>query len=493
MKRIVFITTALIIMLSQLYLPFSNTAAFALTDGDYMLPETENDPEEKNTPAEDGDGSQTDRSAVISPIEMKSISTPQVNAGSRVQVNVTFKAKPGFFIRSVELKTSNDLLVFPFDIEKTSYKTNYSDKESALFKVNLRARNDAIQNYYSLFYTVTYFDGTDEKTQGFELSVLVINQIDETPETPDEPSRLIPKVIITGSRTYPDIVVAGDPFEIQITLQNTSKETAVKNVKIDLSEAGNAFLPSSGSSTLFISSLAQGESCTVSMELLSMLSLSPSVYQVTVRLNYDALNSDSQIVSNESISVRVTQIPQIKISPIQTAPASAQLGQFINLMAGVYNIGKSTVYNVLVQISGEDNILTESEVFLGNIEQGKSGIVDTYLTAVGLGETTILITVQYENEQGDVFTFTSKSDYFVSETVLPPAVDVPKPTENDSNPYIAIIITLLLIAAGGLYLILTIRRRNRLEAIDNKADTHIMDLFLVKDEQGKTEAADEVE
>ena len=96
-----------------------------------------------------------------------------------------------------------------------------------------------------------------------------------------------PRIIVTGFETDPADVYAGDTFLLTIHVQNTSPDTAVSNVLFDLQavEGGTegtngitnsyaAFLPTSGSSSIYVERMAAGSTHDLQIEMQAKADLS---------------------------------------------------------------------------------------------------------------------------------------------------------------------------------------------------------------------------
>ena len=92
-----------------------------------------------------------------------------------------------------------------------------------------------------------------------------------------------PRIIVTGFTTDPGEVYAGDTFNLTISVQNTSSKTAVSNIQFDLKAAQGgtgtentyeAFLPTSGSATIYVERIAPGETTDISIEMSARSDLS---------------------------------------------------------------------------------------------------------------------------------------------------------------------------------------------------------------------------
>ena len=85
----------------------------------------------------------------------------------------------------------------------------------------------------------------------------------------------VPRVIVTGFDTNPAEVRAGEDFTLTIHLKNTSSRTRVSNMLFDLQAPSEgteetqapAFLPVSGSSSVFLDGIGAGQTADISLQL----------------------------------------------------------------------------------------------------------------------------------------------------------------------------------------------------------------------------------
>ena len=231
-----------------------------------------------------------------------------------------------------------------------------------------------------------------------------------------------PRIIVTGFTTEPADVYAGDDFTLTISVQNTSTQTSVSNVQFDLkaaTEGSNensyeAFLPTSGSSTIYVDRIAPGDSKDISIEMSARSDLTKKPYVIMVNAEYeDEKNNPYKMESN--VSIPVNQEARVDTSDAEVMPASISVGESSNIMFSVYNKGKTTLYNVEVVMQGET--IAEATTFLGKIDPGGTGNVDVMVNGVmaTMDDPMITACVNYEDEAGNVSTLEKQIELYVSE------------------------------------------------------------------------------
>lgn len=349
---------------------------------------------------------------------------PLVNLGNDNLTNI---------IVTPEISTSTD--DFPFEIEKTSYNVYINDlpgSSSGLgimdrrreVTYTLKTRDNVTSGYQRLTFDVTYTLSSGE-TETTSIDTF-IETIGKTGATSEDGSKVsTPRLIVSGFTTSPETVKAGDTFTLTLHITNTSKATAVSNLTFDLQAPASgtgsdttsdtaAFLPVSGSSIIFVDSIAAGATKDISIDLESRADLSQKPYVLTVNMEYEDSEYNAY-TAEASVSIPIKQEAKFDIGTIDVMPASIAVGSESNVMFSINNTGKTTLYNV--NVTFESASVTGGETFLGNIEIGATGNVDAMITgeAVTTDEGKVKAIISYEDESGNVSTQEKEFELFVTE------------------------------------------------------------------------------
>lgn len=394
-------------------------------------------------------------------------STPRIKAGEYLNAKVGFKNISGdsdITVSSLEMVTNTSLSVFPFEVVELNYLESKSETVSnggfCYYSINnLRCRGDAMVGYYDIPFEITYSKaGGETVAQTLTLPVLI------TEETAEPSGSEVPTIIVTGFSTSPKEVIAGEAFTLFVTFKNTSSSATVSNLKAQLNSDGT-FVPVSGSSTLFADSLGAGASTTMSIHLDTKSEAAPGSYSVGFNISYSYPGAKELANDTETISIPVSQVPKIKVTAIQTSSTEVFLGQELNVMSQINNTGKGTIYNVTVKFTDPNGIFADSENYLGNIAPGSTGNIDFYLASNGVGEGSIEMTVTYEDEGGEVYTYTDSCSVFVSERIdyggKDPYFEEPIEEPTGGLPLGLIILIVIVLAVVGLIVFLSIRKKNK--------------------------------
>ena len=277
---------------------------------------------------------------------------------------------------------------------------------------NFRVSKDALTGTYPIkFHAKYYRDGEIEETD--LISYIDINGAPGSGHlnegTSPDGKTSTPRIIVTGFTTDPGEVYAGDTFMLTITVQNTASATAVSNIQFDLKAAKEgagesaveAFLPTSGSATIFVKQIPAGGTTDLSIEMTARSDLTQKPYVVDLDASYEDEKNTPDTAST-SVSIPIKQKARVDTGDAEILPAAIEVGGSSNIMFPIYNKGKTTLYNVSVEFEGES--ISGGSSFLGKIEPGATGNVDA--TVTGIAETTddgtILAKISYEDESGIV-------------------------------------------------------------------------------------------
>lgn len=217
----------------------------------------------------------------------------------------------------------------------------------------------------------------------------------------------VPRVIVTGFNTDPGAVKAGSNFTLIIHLKNTSKSTKVQNMLFDLAAptegneqtAAPAFLPASGSNSIYLDSIAADGTADIAIQLNAKADLVQKPYSINLSMKYEDAAA-AQIEAASSLSIPVKQDARFEFSEFDITSDTVAVGEEANVSCNLYNMGRIKLYNV--KVSFEGNGIKKEELFLGNVDPGATASIDAMLE--GEKETpepqAIKMIMTYEDEAG---------------------------------------------------------------------------------------------
>ena len=400
----------------------------------------------------------------------------------------------------VEPQTSTVVSEWPFVPDKSSYLQTEpfipgnDTYEAAManrreFTFNFTARDDVMSGYYPLKFNVSYTKGGIRAEEPAVLTVYV-----RTIGKPgngniggngEETSNAKPRIVVTGFETNPKEVFAGDTFVLTIHVKNTSKDVPVTNVLFDMQAAVegedktntySAFLPTSGSSSVYMDSISQDTAADIVIEMTAKADLAQKPYVLEVNMKYDA-GSMFDLTDTASVSIPVKQESRYDISTPEVVPSDITVGSQSNVMFSIYNTGKTTLYNTQVKFKADS--IEEATAFVGNLASGATGNVDVMVTgmAATMDDGTVNVEISYEDDAGNVTTDTKTITLFVTEEVFDEYMgddmmgegmegmegEAPK---SKKGVVIAIVIIVMIAAAGaGIFVFLRIKKKKKEAAL----------------------------
>lgn len=278
----------------------------------------------------------------------------------------------------------------------------------------------------------------------------------------------VPRVIVTGFTTNPADVKAGSDFTLTLHLKNTSKSSRVGNMLFELEAptegsdeqtTAPAFLPSSGSNSIYLDGIAANGTADISIDLNAKADLVQKPYSINVSMKYEDANA-SQIEASSSISIPVKQDARFEFSEFEITPESIAIGEEANVSCNLYNLGRIKLYNAKAIFEGED--IKKNETFLGNLEPGSSTSIDVMLEGIQAtqGDGQVKMTLSYEDESGTVSTTEQTFNLTVTEATDDAGVDE-MPEENAAGglPIVPIILVILIIA--GIVAAVVIKKKKK--------------------------------
>lgn len=219
----------------------------------------------------------------------------------------------------------------------------------------------------------------------------------------DDDEGTAPKLIITGYDADPEKIMAGETFKLTVHVQNTSKKVNVCNGKFMIgNEAGN-FLPTSGSSAIFVESIPAGETGDLEIELKTSAELAPKNYILVVKGDFDD-GKGNAFTYSDNLYVPVYQDVKLGITDVSLSPEAIAVGEEGALMFTINNQSAVGIYNVTVE--PKDDAVTGAENYVGNIAGSSSAYATLNLTGVKENVETgnINVVISYEDSEGTVGT-----------------------------------------------------------------------------------------
>lgn len=322
---------------------------------------------------------------------------------------------------------------FPFEINEANYDRSFEKiaaGETVQIPYSMAIKRITTSAYYPLSYTVTYRtkpDG-DVYKETYTYTVKIGNPAMDDPDAEKDKESTAEwnantatraRLIVDSYRLEPEKVYAGDTFTLVLDLKNASADIPASNILLTFTSESTEdksaiFSTDNGANSVVINSLPAGATSQVRMVYTAKAGVDQGSYKITIKEKYDSpeyKNAEEEV----SVDVPVYQYARLSTSSFEVLPASLTVGSESNVMFGINNTGKVTLYNVSVNFKADS--IKENNAYIGNIKPGSTGNVDVMLSAVAptADDGLVVAEISYEDEYGNVSTQQKEFELFVTE------------------------------------------------------------------------------
>ncbi|MCD4713702.1 MAG: hypothetical protein K8R73_10510 [Clostridiales bacterium] len=289
-----------------------------------------------------------------------------------------------------------------------------------------------------------------------------------------------PKLIVERYDYGDDYVYAGQDFTLDLWIKNTSSVAGTRNIKVTLSSEENVFTPVDSSSSFFVSNIGPNQVAKHTISLKTKIDANVKIYALTTKMEYEDSSGNAYDQNNnpfeetEVLSVAVAQPVRLETSEL-VLPFEIYSGQPFYIEQEFYNMGKSTMYNMMVKLEGVQT--NEGSYFVGNFEAGSSDYFSAQIFAQEMGLFEGKLVYSFEDALGNISTVEKDFSYSVIEAPVFDGefpggpIDPGMPIEEPSNNgWVKYAIGAAILFAIVFFFILRSRKKKRLakelEALD---------------------------
>lgn len=334
-------------------------------------------------------------------IVTENITAPKetVLAGQPFTVSMDLKNTGTTAAENVKISVESDAKILPQSLN-VMVINEIEAGESVPVAFSFLAGKDCESKSYPIKAVIEYKNGDESVRKEQYIGVLV--------ESTEQKTTLntVPKIIISEYSTEPGMVNAGENFTLKMKFLNTSRLKSVQNMKITLvvdersEETGSVFTPVQSSNTFYIDNLEPGESSEKEMVMYTIPDAKAKTYVVKALFEYEYDEQD-QIKQNNMEDV--FGIPVVQPAKLETTDVivsePAFVGEPVYLTAEFYNMGKVTLYNLMVKAEGDFDT-RESNYFVGNFEMGRSDYYEAPVIPLQPGELHGILVFTFEDAAG---------------------------------------------------------------------------------------------
>jgi len=347
---------------------------------------------------------------LLSELQLKNITAPsraiQVDEDFNISLDLANTGEAKLY--NVKISLGSDGVIIPKSAPIKAYPVLEPGKSHSL-TFTFAPTREAVTRNYPISIQVDYEieQNGERKPQSLVqyTGVLVSNPVKEEDEEKPEPTpKTVPKIIIDTYSTEPTIVRAGENFSLMASFTNTSGIKAIQNIKVfftvneSSATSGSVFSPVNSSNTFYIDYIGPKESVETNLVFYTIPDAQPKTYTITANFEYEDEEGNTY-TATELIGIPVVQKSRLETGNIQLPP-SAMMGQPLPLFFEFYNMGKVTLYNLMIKIEGDFTAQT-GNLFVGNFEPGYTDYFDTTLFPNATGLLTGYIVFSYDDAAGE--------------------------------------------------------------------------------------------
>lgn len=333
--------------------------------------------------------------------------TPSGDYGDQLEVRLPLTCTNGYvYDLKVTPVLSNDIEKFPFDIDLVDYTLSYPGSigrgQVVEFLYHLRLSKKATVGVKQVDFNVTYRNDDGDLKSG-TVSLFVNVRKGLSPTSDKDTTTSVPKLIIESYKLSSDKIYAGETFDLEFTIKNTSDSTNLQNVQIHIKDAGETatIVPASGgSNTLYISKIGKGQSSSQKVSLQTAPDATAKAYTLNVDFSYESASTNAAHTANETIAVPILQKIRLKCDEPTVYDDVSYLDSSTSMSIKMYNMGRSSIYNCIVDVEGNGLKLEES-YFGGTLSAGSTLAADISVIPSEAGDIQGTVVISYEDVYGE--------------------------------------------------------------------------------------------
>ena len=219
-----------------------------------------------------------------------------------------------------------------------------------------------------------------------------------------------PELFISACKVEPETVGGEEEFSVAVTIDNIGAIRA-RSVRLTYGSEAAGIVPAETNNALHLENIASEDSAEVTIRMKTTKDVLAGQQPFYITLDYADLYG-GVYTNTRTFLIQVTQPAVMGYDPV-TLPKEIAAGETVSLPANVFNLGKSTLRNVTVTLTGA-GLFPTSSVFLGDIPPGEAGYgeMKVFIGMLSMtegytesyGPTTGTYTVTYQDDQGISYT-----------------------------------------------------------------------------------------
>jgi len=336
-------------------------------------------------------------------------------AGESLEVSFDMENKSQYDIKDVKIYLNNlsDTTFIPRNPKPYIYLEELKGGTKERITIPLMVSDQINEGLNHLEIRYTY----EGKPEGEAIKIPILDVQNEA-----ENSSSMPKLIVSQYSTDVEQIKAGSTFNFTFDLHNTHSSAVAKNITVTITQNENVFAPTQGGNSFFINKITPGQSVQNTIELKVKADASTGTYPIDIKINYEfdgaATNPETGeigVTKTEKLNLQVVENyrPVVDYVSVYSWDGDLQVNNPATLSFEFYNMGKSTLNNVVATVSG-DFVKADGSMFLvGNVTAGSSSYEEFEVIPLVEGIAKGVLTITFEDSNGDELSITEEFEQFV--------------------------------------------------------------------------------
>lgn len=227
--------------------------------------------------------------------------------------------------------------------------------------------------------------------------------------------KTVPRLIIDKYTIEPKTLNAGQEFTLNLSILNTSKSAKIQNVKVSIASDDGTFT-TVDSNSFYIDGISPKSRVQKKIVLSSKPDAAAKQYMLSINYEYED-DKGTAYTNKDTIGIPLQQTQRLTIGELNIS-SEAFVGNPMPVNISFYNMGKSTLYNLMVKLEGKFKV-EGSSYFVGNFEPGKTDSFDGSIIPEAPGKISGSILFTYEDAAGKTYEVRKEISANVTEMPVP--------------------------------------------------------------------------
>lgn len=355
----------------------------------------------------------------LSNIELKNVVSPSkpLKPGDNAVIGFDVVNTGTADAQNVKVSISTDKEIIPRTLN-TIIMPTLKKGETKNTQFQLFISDEAVTKNYPIAITVEY----DIDVSGTKTKQSVMQYVGFYVE--NKTGKSVPRLIIDKYSIDSKTLKAGQQFTLNLSILNTSKASTINNIKVSLSSDDGTFT-TVDSNSFYIDSISPKARIAKEVVFSSKPDAPAKQYMISINYEYED-EKGTALTSKDSIGIPIQQTPKFVIGELNI-PTEAYVGAPVPINLSFYNMGKSTLYNLMVKLEGKFKV-EGSSYFVGNFEPGKTDSFDGTIMPDAPGAIKGSVLFTFEDAEGK--TQEIKKEISLNVMEMPVPVEIPGDGQN---------------------------------------------------------------